>query len=178
MTHRVLESTLAFEGKLLHLRVDQVEYPSGRIGSLEIVEHPGAVAIIPIDDEGNVWLVEQYRYPVKRFVLEIPAGTLDPEETPEDCAFRECREEISMAPGELVALGSGFIAPGYSTENLHFFLARAMTRSPLQPDPDEHISIIKIPLEDALRYSLAQPLQDVKTIAGLALAIAYLDQAG
>ena len=114
MAYEVVHSQIEFEGKLLRIRTDQIQLQSGVIQQLEIVEHHGAVAIVPIDHAGNIWLVKQYRHPAGEVLLELPAGTLNPGEEPAECAYRESREEIGMAPGELISLGAGFMAPGYS----------------------------------------------------------------
>ncbi len=178
MAYEVLQSKVEFEGKLLRLRTDQLKHPGGHLQTLELVEHPGAVAIIPLDDEANILLVRQYRHPAGDVLLEIPAGTLNPNEDPLDCARRECREEIGMAPDELVSLGAGFMAPGYSTEYLHFFLARTLTQSPLTPDVDEDLEIQKVPLDRIWEEVTQGTIRDIKTIAGLALARSYLAHEG
>ena len=174
MEYQVTGSQLEFEGRLLRIRTDQVEGPDGYIQQIEVVEHPGAVAIIPLGPDGNVWFVEQYRHPAQKKMVEIPAGTLNPDEPPADCAQRECREEIGMAAGELIPLGAAYIAPGYSTELLHFFLARALTPSALAPDEGEDLVLRKIPLEKAWQDALDGHFIDIKTIAGLAMARAFL----
>jgi ADP-ribose pyrophosphatase len=174
MTHRVVHSQLEFEGKLLHLRTDQVELPGGHIHQLELVEHPGAVAIVAIDKDDIVWLVRQYRHATGEYLLEIPAGTLDEGETPEECAHRECREEIGMAPGVLTSMGSSFIAPGYSTELLHFFLAQSLSPSTLDPDADEDLEIHRILFQQVWDEVVQGKIRDVKTIAGLALAREFI----
>jgi ADP-ribose pyrophosphatase len=156
------------------MRTDSVLQPNGHIQQLEIVEHHGAVAIIPFDADENVWLVSQYRHPTGDNLLEIPAGTLTPGEDPVDCARRESQEEIGMAPGELIPLGAGYVAPGYSTEFLHFFLARELTPSALEPDEDEQIDICKIPLEQLWGDVIQRKIRDIKTIAGLALTREWL----
>jgi ADP-ribose pyrophosphatase len=109
-------------------------------------------------------------------LLEIPAGTLSPGEDPVDCAYRECREEVGMAPGDLVKLGAGYLAPGYSTEVLHFFLARDLKPAPLDPDEDEELQIIKLPLEQLWEQVIEGKIEDIKTITGLALTQAFLQR--
>jgi ADP-ribose pyrophosphatase len=176
MAPKLLDSQTLFEGKLLRIRVDRLEHPGGHIQPLELVEHPGAIALVPIDADGAVWLVRQYRHPAREYLLEIPAGTLDPDEEPAACARRECQEEIGMAPGELVHLATGFMAPGYSTEQLHFFLARSLVPSALAPDEDEQLEIHTLPLAESWQAVADGRICDVKTIAGLALANEYLKQ--
>lgn len=173
MSHEVVGSSTAFEGRLLRLRIDHLKH-AGSVQKIELVEHPGAVAIIPLDEAGEVWFVRQYRHPAGEHLVEIPAGTLNPGEDPVACARRECREEIGMAPGELIPLGSGFMAPGYSTEHLQFFLARKLTPSALEPDADEELEILPIPLDQSWDAVMNGSIRDIKTIAGLALARSYL----
>jgi ADP-ribose pyrophosphatase len=170
MAYEVVSSQVEFEGNLLRVRTDRIKLQRGVIQQLEIVEHHGAVAIVPLDLAGNIWFVAQYRHPAHEVLLELPAGTLNPGEDPADCAYRECREEIGMAPGELIPIGSGYMAPGYSTEFLHFFLARDLNPSALEPDEDEELAIQRIHLEQAWGAVLDGRIHDVKTIAGLALA--------
>lgn len=176
MAYRVVNSKYEFEGKLLRIRTDRVELRGGNVKQIEIVVHHGAVAIIPIDTEGNIWFVEQYRHPAGEILLEIPAGTLNPGEDPATCALRESREEIGMAPGELTPLGAGYMAPGYSTEFLHFFLARDLSPSMLDPDEDEELVIQKIHMQEAWKEMIEGKIRDVKTIAGLALARDFLNR--
>ena len=174
MSHSILESSLSFQGKLIRLRTDKIAAPSGRTQQIEIVEHSGAVAIVPIDAEGKVWLVRQYRHPAGQYLLEVPAGTLNPDEDPADCALRESQEEIGMAPGELIPLGAGFMAPGYSTEFLHFFLARKLIPAPLEPDADEEFTVETLALETLWGEIANGAIQDIKTIAAVALARDWL----
>jgi 8-oxo-dGTP pyrophosphatase MutT (NUDIX family) len=174
MSHPVLDSKLHFQGKLIRVRTDRIALPTGTTHQLEIVEHHGAVAIVPLDSQERVWMVRQYRHPAGEYLLEIPAGTLDPDEPPETCAQRESREEIGMAPGELIPLGAGYLAPGYSTEFLHFFLARQLSPAPLDPDEDEELSLEAIPLDLLWQQVVQGKIRDIKTIAGLALAREHL----
>jgi ADP-ribose pyrophosphatase len=143
---------------------------------VDVVEHSGAVAIVPIDDEDRVWLVRQYRHPVGKRLLEIPAGTLSSGEPPENCAQRESREEIGMLPGELLYLGSGYMAPGYSTEEIHFYLARKLEPDPLPRDKNEDISLECIHWPRLWEKIERGQIRDVKTIAGLCLAREWLQR--
>jgi ADP-ribose pyrophosphatase len=175
MPYQIESSTNAYSGSLIQVREDHVRAPSGHMHIYEIVEHPGAVTFVPLDQAGNVLLVQQYRHPAGGKLLEIPAGTLSPGEEPAECAYRECREEIGMAPGELIKLGAGYLAPGYSTEVLHFFLARELIPAPLDPDEDEELEIIKLPLKDLWKQVVEGKIQDIKTITGLALTRTWLE---
>jgi ADP-ribose pyrophosphatase len=176
MELKLRESQRVFEGKAFDVRVDTLEGPGGTTSRVDIVEHPGAIALIPIDAQDRVWLVRQYRHAAGEDLLELPAGTLEDGESPEDCALRECREEIGMAPGELIHLGGTFLAPGYSNEFLHFFLARGLTPDPLPPDPDEELRLEKIPWEDLWTLIAGKSIRDAKTLAGLSLARSWLER--
>lgn len=178
MSYPLLNSKTVFEGNVFRVRVDELEPPSGGSIRRDVVEHPGSVAIVPLDHEDHIWLVRQYRHPAQEDLLELPAGTLKLNEDPKNCAVRECREEIGMAPGNLQSLGGFFIAPGYSTEFMHLFLARELTSSPLPPDKHEGIRVERISLPQARNLLNHGELRDSKTIAGLVYALNYLSKPG
>ncbi|HEY48040.1 MAG: hypothetical protein AMJ88_03560 [Anaerolineae bacterium SM23_ 63] len=170
MNYRVTHTEKVFQGKVFAVRIEQVEKPSGETMRVDVVEHHGAVVLIPVDDEGRIWFVEQYRHPTGKWLLELPAGTLDPGEEPEVCAVRECREEIGMSPGQLTPLGGTFLAPGYSTEYLQFYLAKDLRRAPLTPDHDEDLNIVRLTWDEATDRITRGELEDAKSLAGLFLA--------
>lgn len=170
MDYQTLKSEPVFEGKVFKVRIDEVATSSGSRMRVDVVEHRGAVAILPIDQEGRLWFVRQYRHPAEGWLLEIPAGTLSSGEEPEDCARRECREEVGMAPGRLELLGAGFMAPGYSTEYIHIYLASELTPSPLPQDEDEDLRVVKLTWQQALEAMGSGEIQDIKTLAALGLA--------
>ncbi len=174
MSYQVLESQTPFEGKAIRVRVDEVRHSSGRSMRIELVQHVGSVVMVPLDEQGQIWFVRQYRHPAGQRLLELPAGTLDPGEQPQDCAVRECREEIGMSPGHLTDLGGCFLAPGYSSEWARFFLAEELSPDPLDAESDEDIIVERMDLEDALAMLLRGELNDAKTIVGLSLAFSRL----
>ena len=174
MTYTILESEQRFRGRAFTVRVETLRRPDGASMQVEVVDHPQAVTLVPIDGEGNVWFVRQYRHSCGRVMLELPAGTLEPGETPEACAIRECREETGMAPGRVERLGGFFLAPGYSTEYLHLYLLGALTPAPLAPDVDEDLHVEKIPLADLSQVVESGLLEDAKSLAGLLLARRFL----
>ena len=176
MDYRVLQSESIFQGKVFGVRIDQVESPTGQTTRIDVVEHNGAVVMIPVDDDQRIWFVRQYRHPTGKVLLELPAGTLDPGEDPETCAVRECREEIGMSPSYLLPLGGAFIAPGYSTEYLHFFLARDLTPAPLTPDADEDLDVERLGWNEIMELIAEGELQDTKSLAGLFLARDHLEK--
>lgn len=170
MEHSVQSSEVLFRGDLLQLRRDQVLLAGGKTKAIEIVVHPGAVVLLPIDEQGRVWFVRQYRPATGERLLELPAGTLNPGETPEVCAARECREEIGMAAGRLVPLGGFFLAPGYSTEYIHLFLAQDLDSAPLPGDEDEELELEVIPFPEIKDWIARGDLRDGKSLAALQLA--------
>jgi ADP-ribose pyrophosphatase len=169
MAFKTLRTEKIFEGRVFNVRQDEIELPGERTARLDIVEHKDAVTLVPLDEEGRVWFVRQYRHPTGGELLELPAGVLDTGEEPEDCALREIREEIGMAAGQIRKIGEFFLAPGYSTEYMHVFLAKDLKDDPLDPDDDELISIEKIPLEDSYAMIHAGQIRDAKTISALYL---------
>jgi ADP-ribose pyrophosphatase len=140
---------------------------NGRETTREIVEHRGAVAIVPLLDNGEVVLVRQYRYAIGSDLLEIPAGTLETGEKPESCAKRELEEETGYRCGELKKILECVVAPGYSTERIHFYLARGLTRAEMKTEEDELIKIESMPLRSALEKVRRGEIGDAKTVCGL-----------
>jgi ADP-ribose pyrophosphatase len=174
MTYITKHSELIFEGKVFNIHVDEIEKTPGKVMRVDVVEHGGAVVILPIDNDSQIWFVDQYRYPVGRRLLELPAGTLDPDEDPEDCAIRECREEIGMLPTRLTHLGGLYLAPGYSTEFVQLYLAQDLTPAPLAQDEDEDIKITRLTISEIKDRMLKGQIHDSKTLAGLFLAFQHL----
>ncbi|MGI9861217.1 NUDIX hydrolase [Moorella naiadis] len=176
LTETRLTSERIYEGRILNLRRDKVRLPNGREASREVVEHPGAVAIIALDAEKNVYLVRQYRYPINRATLEIPAGKLDAGEEPLACAQRELAEEVGLAAAEWQPLLTFYSTPGFSNEIMHLFLATGLRPHREKADDDEFIEIVRVPLAEAVTMALGGELQDAKSIAGI-LAAARIWQA-
>ena len=174
MKYQTLLSETAYQGKAFKVRRDQVSLPDGHIARLDIVEHVGAVTILPLDDKERIWFVRQYRHPAGQELLELPAGTLEPGEPPEACARREIREEVGQAAGKLRKLGEFFLAPGYSTETMHVFLATELHPDPLPGDHDEFINVEVYPRAEVFQMVLRGEIQDAKTLATLLLAQPWL----
>ncbi|MCH8994614.1 MAG: NUDIX hydrolase [Chloroflexi bacterium] len=158
----------------LGLRVDDVRYPSGREGTFDVVEHVGGITLVAFDPDDRLLLVRQYRHAVGRELLELPAGTLDPGESPEATAERELQEETGYRPERLERLGGFYTAPGYCTEYLHVFLATELVESRLEGD-EEAIHVERFPLEEALRLIAVGEIEDAKTSGALLL---YLGKRG
>ena len=159
-----------FSGRVIEIRVDTLLMPDGKQIIREVVQHPGAVAIIPIDREDNVLLVRQYRYAAGQSILELPAGVIEEGESPDDTAQRELQEEIGYASQNLRALGGVYSSPGFCTEFLYLYIARDLVPSRLPGDEDEDISVETVPMSRVDRLIRLGEIQDAKTVAGLLMA--------
>jgi ADP-ribose pyrophosphatase len=175
MPFELLKSEICYRGRAFIIRQDTLSLPDGRETRLDIVEHPGSVSIIPLDDQGNLLFVRQYRHAAGVDLLELPAGTSDRDESPEICARRELREETGMAAGHLEHLGGFFLAPGYSTEYMHIYLATELRPDPLEADSDEFIAVEYIPLDTALDLARRGAIPDAKSLAAILLAQSVLE---
>ena len=166
-----LSSRRGFDGAWVHVRVDDVRLPTGRIRTREVVEHPGSVAIVGVTNDGNVLLLRQSHHAIGRTLLGIPAGTLEPGETPEACARRELEEETGYRAGHLTQLASYYTSPGYSNERLTIFHANDCEPAGGEIDPDELIRVTMMPVTDVSRLLEPGPdqVQDAKTLIGLLL---------
>ncbi len=150
-----IASTRMYTGRVINLDVDQVRYPDGTTGELEIIRHPGASAVIPFlsDPMGadpQILMLKQYRYAADGFLYEIPAGRLNPGETPEACAHRELKEETGCSADVMSPMFAMFTTPGFTDERIHLFLASGLTRGETQQEADEFIEVETIPLSRAL----------------------------
>ena len=159
-----------FSGRIVEARVDTLLAPDGRQITREVIHHPGAVAIIPIDSDDNVLLVRQYRYPVGLELLEIPAGVIEAGEAPDQTAQRELQEEIGYASRNLRALGGIYSSPGFCDEMLYIYLARDLVESRLPGDEDEDITLERVPMSGVDRLIRLGEIQDAKSVAGLLMA--------
>jgi ADP-ribose pyrophosphatase len=175
MAFETARSEIVYQGRVFDVRRDQVRLPNGRLSTLDIVDHPGAVTLLPLDSEGRLWLVRQYRHSVGMDLLELPAGAMEEGEPPEACAYREVREEIGMSAGQLQKIGQFFLAPGYSTEYMYIFLATDLQSDPLDADEDEFLSVETIPVQEVYRLAETGVIQDSKTLAALFLARPQLE---
>ncbi len=171
--HELLKRETIFEGKVVRLYLDQVRLPDGREAEREVVLHWGAVGMVPIDHEGKVILVRQYRHAPGEDLLEIPAGKLAEGEDPLHCAVRELKEEIGCKASRWVKLASFYTSPGFSDEELHLYLAEGLVEGDAEPEEDEFLEILRMPLERALALVAEGGIRDSKTVAGLALAALY-----
>ena len=164
-----------YEGNIINVRVDTVRMPSGRDATREIVEHSHAVCIVPIDNEGNVVLVRQYRKPAEDALLEVPAGGVEDGEISEEAVLRELQEEIGYTADHLEHLSSFWVAPGWATEYMHAYLATGLRESRLDGDEDENIEVVRLKFDEAVSMLKTGEINDGKTIAALLLAQPLLD---
>jgi ADP-ribose pyrophosphatase len=174
MVYETLHSETVYHGRAFNVRHDEIRLPDGKTHRLDIVDHVGAVTLVPVDDQKRVWFVRQYRHAAGEVLLELPAGMVEAGESPLECARREVREEIGMAAWQIEPIGEFFLAPGYSSEFMHVFLARDLHPDPLPGDVDEFLSIETISLEEALRMAENGEIRDAKTLASLMLVKRYL----
>jgi ADP-ribose pyrophosphatase len=162
MSHRPDASRVVYEGSLIDLTVERWGHHER-----EIVEHPGAVAIVSVDDEGCVTLVRQLREPARKRLVELPAGTAEPGEEPLATAQRELREECGLSGGEWRQLAAFWTTPGFCRERMHVFAAENVVRGAAEPADDEEIELVRWPLGDVLSH--LGEIEDAKTLAGLLL---------
>jgi len=171
---RLRETTTAservFEGNLINVRVDDVTLPDGHESTREIVEHPGAVAAVPLTRDREVIFVRQWRHPAGEALLEIPAGTREEGEDPVETLHRELIEEIGHRAGCVECLAEVYTAPGYSTELIGLYLATELDPAEGEADDDENIEIVRVPLQEAFRMCRDGEITDAKTVAALLLA--------
>jgi ADP-ribose pyrophosphatase len=174
MEFKLISTSTLYRGRVFNLRQDTLEYQDGQRYTVDVVEHAGAVVFLPMEADNSVWFVRQYRHAVGQELLELPAGGLNGGEDPQQAAIRECREEVGLAPGQVVALGQTFLAPGYSSELLHYFAVSELKASPLPQDEDERLSTERIPWDQALHMLENGDFLDAKTVVGLSLARFWL----
>ncbi|MDD2421731.1 MAG: NUDIX hydrolase [Heliobacteriaceae bacterium] len=167
LKEKMVESELIYSGKFVNLRKDRVTLPDGATAFREVVEHPGAAAIIPITSGGEVVLVRQWRYPVDKVSIELPAGKLSPGEEPLACAQRELAEETGFAARRWQHLLTFYTSPGFSSELMHLFLADKLVVANAHPDDDEFVEPLVVPLAAALEMVETGEICDAKSIIGL-----------
>lgn len=158
-----------FKGKIVDLRVDEVELPDGKRAKRELIKHPGAVCVIAITDNGKIILVEQYRKALERPLVEVPAGKLEPGEEPSFCAERELEEETGYRPGSIEHIQSFYTSPGFADELVHVFLAKELQKveGGLVADEDEFVDLLEVTLEEAEELAKSERIFDAKTLWAL-----------
>ncbi len=157
-----------YKGRVISMSVDTVITPGGNKATRELIHHPGGVAVVAVDDDNMIYLVEQYRIPYDEILLEIPAGKLDSkEEDPLDAATRELAEETGLRAKEIKHIGDFYPSVGFLDENLRLFMASGLSQGETNPDEDEYLNTVKMPFEKAVQMVMDGKIKDGKTIAGI-----------
>ena len=162
-----VDGEVKYKGVIVNVRLDRAELVNGALVRREVVEHPGGVTILPIDDEGNCWLVRQFRYPFQKSILEAPAGKLEPGEAHRLSAERELSEETGFTADTFLYLGPSFVSPGISTEVLHIYLALGLHAGESHPDENEFLNAEKFKLDDVVDMVMRGEIEDGKTIVAV-----------
>ena len=173
-TEHTLASRTVYRGKLLHVVEDAVRLPDGRDSTREYIRHPGAVMVVPLTDGGDVVLVRQFRYALKRHFIEIPAGKMEPGEAPLVTGQRELREECGIEAASWHHLATIHPCVGYSDERIELYLARHLTRVAAGPDEGEFLETLEVSMAEALQWVQAGRISEVKSIIGLMWADKHL----
>ncbi|MCT4606798.1 MAG: NUDIX hydrolase [Marinisporobacter sp.] len=162
-----IKSEQIFEGKMINLRVDTVSLPGEKEATREIVEHPGAVAVVPITEDNKIIMVKQFRKPVERILLEIPAGKIDKGEAPLVCAKRELKEETGYESKDIKFLFSFYTSAGFSNEVIHLYLAKDLVSGEACPDEDEYIELEYMKINELVKMIYDGKIKDSKTIMAI-----------
>ncbi|MCR5781872.1 MAG: NUDIX hydrolase [Clostridia bacterium] len=176
LTETFVSSEEIWKGRLLHVFCDTVELPNGKRSTREFIKHNGAVAVVPIDENGDAYMVRQYRHAVGRVTLEIPAGKIDPGEEPLAAAGRELSEETGLLDATYEHIGNLLPSVAYTSEVIYMYIARGFTAGRQHTDPDEFVDVVKIPLADLADMVMSGQIEDSKTQA--AILKAYLIENG
>ncbi len=173
----VIASEDVYRGRIFTITLDTVR-EDGREHRREVVRHPGSAAIVALHDDRTVSLVRQYRHPTVKYLLEIPAGSRDDFEPPEECAARELEEELGYVAGAWEKLSEFFVSPGFCGEKMWVYLATGLTETEASPEDDENLEVVRLPLARALEMISTNEIEDAKTIIGLMLAARAVNRAG
>ncbi len=163
---RVASETI-YSGKLINVRLDSVRLTTGRLTDREVVEHPGAVAILPVTSEGDIVLVRQYRYAVQRTLLELPAGTRESGESAEDCAIRELKEETGYAADQIEMVANILVSPGWCNEEIQIFQATRLSFVGPDPDQDEVLDVVEVRPDEIPGLIRDGEISDAKSVVAL-----------
>lgn len=171
MNFKIVKSEILFTGKVFDLQVDQVEYDSGNKAVREIAIHPGGAVVVPVTKDNKVVMITQFRYPLQRKLLELPAGKLDKNEDPDDCAPRELKEETGYTSGKIKKLGSIYTTPGFCTEILYIYLAQDLTPGEHKREEGEYgMEVIELTWDEIDNKIKNGELVDAKSICGIQMA--------
>ena len=167
LTEKTLSSEKIFDGRILHVRRDTVLLPNGHQSTREVVDHPGGVCVLALDDQERVLVVSQFRYPYGEVLRELPAGKLEYGEDPAQAAIRELREETGAVAGTFQPLGELYPSPGYCGEIIRMYLARDLSFGDTDPDEDEFLGLERVPFSQLVEQVLSGEIKDAKTIAAV-----------
>ncbi|SHJ64902.1 NUDIX hydrolase [Tepidibacter formicigenes] len=170
LEEKTMSSEKIYNGKVINLRVDTVELPQHKYQKREIVEHPGAVAILALTEKKEVILVKQFRKPVEETLLELPAGKLELGEDPKECAIRELKEETGYEAEKIKFSNLFYTSAGFSNEKMYLYLATGLKEGQSCPDEDEYIEVFKVKISEALDMIKKGEIKDAKTIIGILLS--------
>ena len=173
-TEKAIRHVNSYHGVVVDVTADIVSLPGGGTSVREVVHHPGGVCIAAVDGDGNIYVERQFRYPFGKHLTELPAGKLEKGEDPFEAAQRELSEETGLTAGEWTKLGSIYVSPGISTEELHLYLARDLHQGQTHLDPNEFLDVEKMPLSQLLDRITAGDIHDAKTVVGALRAAAFL----
>lgn len=170
---QILSSTEHFRGRVFSVTIDEIR-EGDKVYDREVVRHPGSAVIVPVFGDGTIALVRQYRHPAVRYLLEVPAGTLQRDELPEIGAARELEEELGFVAGRLEKLSEFFVSPGFCEEKMWVYLATELTETKQRLEDDEIIEVMRIPFGQGLNMITTGEIEDAKTIIGLMLAAPHI----
>ena len=165
-----IDGETKYEGVIVNVYLDRAELVNGKIVKREVVDHPGGVGILPVDEDLNCYMVKQYRYPVQCEMLEIPAGKLERGEYHGDCAVRELEEETGFTADSMEYFGKTVLSPGYSTEALHIYIATGLHAGKSHPDENEFLNVYKYPLKELVEMVADGEISDAKSIIAILAA--------
>ena len=175
LTERRVSSKTIFEGRIIKVTLDQAELPNGKLAAREVVEHPGGVAVLALEEDNTTYLVKQFRYPIQQLLLELPAGKLDGPEDHLLAAKRELSEETGLDAEEWTYMGSILASPGFCTERLHMYLARKLSHKKQHLDEDEFLNVVPLPFDALVRQVMDGSQDDAKTVAAVLKAKTLLE---
>ena len=164
-----------YKGRIFNFVTENLKLPNGRDAEMAFIRHPGSTAVVPLLEDNTIVMEVQYRHPVGEYLLEIPAGTLEPGESPLNCAKRELMEETGFRAQELIKLGKIHMIPAYSDEEIHVFIAKGLTPAKQNLDPDEIIEVVTYPLKNAVQMIDEGKITDALTILSIQMAWFYIN---